>query len=1581
MKQEYTELLENKGIFIFNEDKKKSDNKAILFPGHGAQYVNMLKKLYKKYPIVAQILDRADVVYNTLEGCKLTDKIFADDDNDEAAKKRIVEPRVMQPAIYTANMALYELIKSFGITADYLVGHSLGELSALSAAGAFTFEDGLRMAYYRACAVEGIPVDKRGGMVSVGLKYDKETAARLIAGYEDVCEVSIINSHKQFNISGTVEAVKAIKSKCEKENISASVLMVSHAFHSRIMRPSVEPYRRSLESFKFDMPEIPVYSTITQRFYEEKDLDTNTMAQILSSQLVTPFSFSGVIEDLAVKHNTGVFIEAGPSNILTKLVMDILDRKQYIILNTNSRKQDDELVVEYFRAQAVINQIAGNKTDKNKVMNSFANRVNENSIEEASTLDNKLIKIISAETMYPESAVEINNIPMKKALAATDSINSKIFDRIEKEFGIVLDSKQRDSISSAELLKMIKKDDDISERDGLTNENAVVCGCDKNEIHEFILGIIQDKTGYPKEMLEDDLDLEADLGIDSVKQGEIFGRIREKYQYTVGENENIKEYSTINKIVEYTLGKVGSSVSGSTQDAENAAQAPDGTSAEEIREFLLEVIGDKTGYPKEMLEDDLDLEADLGIDSVKQGEIFGRIREKYQYTVGENENIKEYSTINKIVEYTLGKVGDGSDKQTSSGSEGDSSAAEDSEGIGEYASEASRAEADKEKEKIIKEKISKICENKNSNRYIAVAVEKALDKKNGTVYDFSDKNVLLISDDMGGRITEAVFKKLAGKSKSVTILAENAVQAKGDIILTDFSDSDKIKVAMEEAAKKASIDAVVNLYSISEQFQLEDIAPDKWKRKVDSNYNINFYCTKAVYSNFENEKERCAYFAVTNIGGVYGIEKTDKSNPFGAITSGFVKALEKELRPFKCKVIDFTDVTDIDKISDKIIEECSLIEDLVEVAYVNKRRKVIQVIPKEIDMSRAQFKEVCNDDVVLVTGGSRGIIYKCVTTLLDICNPKVIITGRTALPDANEKWVKMSDKEFDDYKSEFLVEAKKENSKATLLELNFAYEKKRNARELLANLKELSDKGYSVEYRKCDAANTDEVKALVQEVVKKYGKITGVLNGAGLPSFGKIPKKAEKFAEEVVRVKANSFYALYNACIGQPLKFFVCMGSITGRFGMDGQVDYAAAADIIVRLSFQQAYKSDSCKYTVMGWSAWDEVGMAANEQVKKVQQEQRGLEYIAANEGAQRFVEELVYGSNYPEALFFGSLGDINLPLGQLNSLTRDLKHIMNVCDTEGNLIDRTRFPLVDKVVSYTKDSIVATKYLNVNGDIHLKDHLVEGKHVFAGVMHVEAASELLDAYLELNKLSGYRMSSIEGFEFKKFIKVFEGDGLELRYYGEIVEDTPDEKKIKVTIKSDFINKKGMVLEKDRIHSFGYVTATNKAKEIRKTDKEVKALLANSKKLNIQKYYDNSYGFITFGKSFRCIENVGYVNEKIIVGSFYVPDDGNYFSFTKYAETIISPVSVDNMGRFMLFNDFHKNGYSIVPVIFTKAKKNRNFTVGEKLYVFCELTKEGGNKVVYSAYVVDDDNNVVFEVEDMVMERINRYDGDSSLY
>ena len=185
-------------------------------------------------------------------------------------------------------------------------------------------------------------------------------------------------------------------------------------------------------------------------------------------------------------------------------------------------------------------------------------------------------------------------------------------------------------------------------------------------VKDRILALVVEKTGYPQDMLDLDLDLEADLGIDTVKQAEMFAAIREIYNIPRDENRKLRDYPTLAHVMRFVYEKRPDlAVSSAPPEAEVAVTSVSpvvapvtsvaiSTPAEnhdEITNTILGIVAEKTGYPQDMLDLDLDLEADLGIDTVKQAEMFAAVRSAYNIPRDETLKLRDFPTLAHVIEF------------------------------------------------------------------------------------------------------------------------------------------------------------------------------------------------------------------------------------------------------------------------------------------------------------------------------------------------------------------------------------------------------------------------------------------------------------------------------------------------------------------------------------------------------------------------------------------------------------------------------------------------------------------------------------------------------------------------------------------------------------------------------------------------------------------------------------------------------------------------------------------------------------------------------------------------------------------
>lgn len=280
---------------------------AFIFPGQGAQFSGMGLDLYENSPLAQELFEKA----NDILGFPITDIMF------EGSAEDLKETKVTQPAIFLHSVIL---AKTLGDTfkPDMVAGHSLGEFSALVAAGALTFEDGLKLVSQRAQAMQKACELQPSTMAAV-LGLDDNIVEDVCSNTEGVVVAANYNCPGQLVISGDIEAInKACEALKEAGARRALVLPVGGAFHSPLMEPAREELAAAIENTTFSKPNCPIYQNVTaSAITDENEIKAN-----LISQLTAPVRWTQSVQQM-IEDGATHFTEVGPGKVLQGLVKKI----------------------------------------------------------------------------------------------------------------------------------------------------------------------------------------------------------------------------------------------------------------------------------------------------------------------------------------------------------------------------------------------------------------------------------------------------------------------------------------------------------------------------------------------------------------------------------------------------------------------------------------------------------------------------------------------------------------------------------------------------------------------------------------------------------------------------------------------------------------------------------------------------------------------------------------------------------------------------------------------------------------------------------------------------------------------------------------------------------------------------------------------------------------------------------------------------------------------------------------------------------------------------------------------------------
>ena len=282
--------------------------KAFVFPGQGAQFVDMGKDLYENNPVAKEMFDKA----NEILGFNITDLMFNGTDED------LRQTKVTQPAIFLHSVIL---AKTMGddFNPDMVAGHSLGEFSALVAAGALSFEDGLRLVSARAQAMQKACEKTPSTMAAVLALPDAKVEELCASVTEGVVVPANYNCPGQIVISGSIEGVDAACAKMLEAGAKRALkLKVGGAFHSPLMEPARAELADAIAHTDFHAPKCPVYQNVNA----EPQTDPETIKKNLIAQLTAPVRWTQTIQNM-IAAGADTFVEVGPGAVLQGLVKKI----------------------------------------------------------------------------------------------------------------------------------------------------------------------------------------------------------------------------------------------------------------------------------------------------------------------------------------------------------------------------------------------------------------------------------------------------------------------------------------------------------------------------------------------------------------------------------------------------------------------------------------------------------------------------------------------------------------------------------------------------------------------------------------------------------------------------------------------------------------------------------------------------------------------------------------------------------------------------------------------------------------------------------------------------------------------------------------------------------------------------------------------------------------------------------------------------------------------------------------------------------------------------------------------------------
>jgi acyl transferase domain-containing protein/NAD(P)-dependent dehydrogenase (short-subunit alcohol dehydrogenase family) len=1104
---------------------------VFLFPGQASQYVGMGRELVCLFPEAVEALTDAGNAPGSPEGlldCIYPPPVF-DKDEQRRRQTALAATEIAQPAVGAMSLAYLRVLRRFGVSPDVVAGHSYGELVALCAAGRFD-ESALHELSIQRGRLMADGHGDRGTMMAVRGSRDQVEGMLAESSLEVV--LANCNSPTQSVLSGSGEAMDLAQRVCAERNLATTRLPVSGAFHSPLMAEARARFRRVLDDV--DMApvlratdSVPVFANGAVRSFPD---DPAATRDVLADQLVNPVDFVTEIEDL---YAAGVrtFVEVGPSKVLTNLVRDILGDRDHAVVAVDAGCGRGSGVADLARA---LGQLAGlghavdlaawepvcaePRQPKMVVPLSGANYrapkkpKPESDVSNRQTIPSKSIgpsndngnRDVSTKPSDPERAVLSEpTVPPVVPLPTTSAPPSEVLAVVQEGLRAMQALQQQTAAAHQRFLEGQELAHKTFQK-VIESQQQLIAG-----------GVLPvEQASPPPRAVLPPASVPTPAPVPVVEAPVVASEpVHAVDDVVVPSAEQARRLNDV-------------PVQDEPAQDESAQPAPVASADVGAREgALLEIVGELTGYPTDMLGLDMDLEADLGIDSIKRLEILAAFQSRFPDTdTVDSSYVGSLRTLQNIIDY----MRDADGVETAPAPEPAAPSVPEARPL----------------ERRVLRAVGLPAMNPRSRRELAPGRE-----------------VWVVNN--GTKLAQAICDRLAADGQAARVVTRTVVndgnglsRAGGLIYLAAPTDShDPVWSEDAEADLKAAFALTKRIGGLIRQ----------------------------------SAADRGAIFAtVTRMDGAFGLVG-NRIDPVQGGLAGLTKTVAREWSNVTCKALDVAaGWDDLEAVADAVVRELShdgsTESGPIEVGLDAGVRRGLVAAEAAVDKSELRLSP---GEIVVVTGGARGVTAEVACALAEAGKPTLVLLGRSPAPQPEPAWLAGVRGESE-LKRALIDHAFGADARPAPAEVESAYRRHVANREISRTIARLEALGVRVIYRAVDVRERDAVVAVFDEVRRNVGPIRALVHAAGVIEDRRIEDKTPEQFDRVFDTKVVGLRHLLTAVAEDDLKCLVLFSSVSGRFGNPGQVDYAMANEVLNKVAHRQASERSACRVVSINWGPWD---------------------------------------------------------------------------------------------------------------------------------------------------------------------------------------------------------------------------------------------------------------------------------------------------------------------------------------------------------------------------------------------------------